>query len=162
MEYMDLQFIILLDVMIAAVLTGIVGFEREWAGKPAGFRTHMIVGGAAALLIGLGEILVASYDTQDLQQNLRTDPLRIVEAIVVGISFIGAGTILKAKDSNNILYLTTAASILFSAGIGISVGLHQYILAVGATLALITINFLLNYLEEWLRRKKKFPVNDEE
>ena len=162
MEYMDLQFIILLDVMIAALLTGIVGFEREWAGKPAGFRTHMIVGGAAALLIGLGEILVASYDTQDLQQNLRTDPLRIVEAIVVGISFIGAGTILKAKDSNNILYLTTAASILFSAGIGISVGLHQYILAVGATLALITINFLLNYLEEWLRKKKKFPVNEEE
>ena len=152
---MEEQLLILLDVIIACFLAGIVGLERELSNKPAGFRTHMIIGGVAALLIELGYVLIDSYEGRTLNQFLQTDPIRIFEAIVVGISFIGAGTILKIEKSSDVRYLTTAASILISAAIGICVGLNQYILAVGVTIAIIIINYLLNFVEEWLEKRKE-------
>lgn len=151
---MEQQLWILLDVLIAAGLSGVIGFEREWAGKPAGLRTHMIIGGAAALLVSLGEILSNSYLDSAVSNLVRTDPLRIVEAIIVGISFIGAGTVLKSERKQTIFYLTTAASILFSAGVGIAVSLKQYILAIGLTLAIFIINHMLNWVEEKFIKKE--------
>lgn len=127
---------ILMNVAIAAVLTGLIGLEREVKDKPAGFRTNMIVGGSSAL----GKVLVENYIESGLQDVIQPDPTRIIEAIILGISFIGAGTILKANDENKVYYLTTAATVLFSAGIGIAVALEQYVLSITATLLLLIIN----------------------
>jgi len=134
-------------VTLAALLAGLLGLERELASKPAGFRTNMIIGGASALLVILGETLTLQYSESPVSDLVRSDPLRIFEAIIVGISFIGAGTILKMRDEERVRYLTTAASILFSAAIGISVALEQFVLAVGATVLILAITYVLNLLE---------------
>ncbi|MGM0581404.1 MAG: MgtC/SapB family protein [Bacteroidota bacterium] len=134
------ELLILLNVGIAALLTGLIGLEREANDKPAGFRTNMIVGASSALLLSLGGILVEHYIESGLGDIIQPDPTRILEAIILGISFIGAGTILKAKDENKVYYLTTAATVLFSAGIGIAVALEQYVLSITATLLLLIIN----------------------
>lgn len=146
------QLFILLDVTIAAMLAGLVGFERERAQKPAGLRTHMIVGSMACLLVSLGSALVDSFTGFAFQESLRTDPLRIIEAIIVGVSFIGAGTILKSEKEERVRFLTTSASILFSAGIGISVSLKQYILALGVSILAFLINNVFRYVDKWMRK----------
>ncbi len=134
------ELLILLNVGIAAVLTGLIGLEREVKDKPAGFRTNMIVGGSSALLLSLGQILVEHYVQSGMENIIQPDPTRILEAIILGISFIGAGTILKASDENKVYNLTTAATVLFSAGIGRAVALEQYVLAITATLLILVIN----------------------
>lgn len=142
---------LLLDVVIAAVLAGVVGFERESAEKPAGFRTNMIIGASAALLVGLGHELAVSFTDVP---NLRVDPIRIIEAIVVGVSFIGAGTIIKNSngDSTEVSNLTTAATILLSAGIGIAVALHFYVFAVGVAVLALIINQLMRKIKHYGRK----------
>lgn len=140
------QIWILFDVVVASFLTGLVGMERESGHKPAGFRTNTIIGGSSALLISLGGVLVIQFENS-VSQNLNTDPIRIIEAIILGISFIGAGTILKQESKSTVLYLTTASTLLFSAGIGISVGLKQYYLAIGLTLVIIIINRIFKFFE---------------
>ncbi|HKK10731.1 MAG TPA: MgtC/SapB family protein [Bacteroidales bacterium] len=149
------ELIIIGHVIFASLLAGLIGLEREFSGKPAGLRTNMIVGGAAALIISIGKVLIEDYSS-DLQiaESLRTDPLRVIEAVVVGVSFIGAGTILKVEDKSKVQYLTTAAVILFSAGIGMSVALQQYILAVGVTVFILLINVGANYIDRWISRKQ--------
>lgn len=150
---MQSQLWILLDVFIASVLSGFIGWEREFSQKPAGFRTHMIVGSVSCLLVSLGSILLNSFNEYPFQEALRTDPLRIIEAIIVGVSFIGAGTILKSTDKEKVRFLTTAATILFSAGIGISVALKQYILALGVTVLALLINHLMRLIDKKLKKK---------
>lgn len=134
------ELLILMNVAIAALLTGFIGLEREVKDKPAGFRTNMIVGGSSALILSLGKVLVESYIQSGLQSVIQPDPTRIIEAIILGISFIGAGTILKASEESKVYYLTTAATVLFSAGIGIAVALEQYVLSITATVLLLIIN----------------------
>src|SRR6056297_2654985 len=123
------QFIDAGVVVFAALLAGLIGIEREDSGKPAGFRTHMLVSGAAALLVLLsGDIVEIRLGNEAVADSIRTDPVRVMEAIVVGIGFIGAGTVLKVEDKLRVRYLTTAASILFAAGIGIAVALYMFVL----------------------------------
>jgi putative Mg2+ transporter-C (MgtC) family protein len=142
------ELVILMNVAIAAVLTGFIGLEREVKNKPAGFRTNMIVGGSSALILSLGKVLVEKYIENGFQDVIQPDSTRIIEAIILGISFIGAGTILKANDESKVYYLTTAATVLFSAGIGIAVALEQYILSVSATVLLLIINRLAKIIYE--------------
>ncbi len=137
------QYIILLNVVIASVLAGVIGFEREKVDKPAGLRTNMLVGGAVALLTMMGKIITMSFQESELAEYTDADPTRIIQAIIVGISFIGAGMVLQIEAKQRIKYLTSAATILFTSGISIAVALHQYILAVGATLFVLFINFVL-------------------
>lgn len=138
-ENVDTQLWLLLDVFIACVLSGAIGYEREVQAKPAGFRTHMIVGGASALLVGLADVSVA-VNLPEYKEVLDVDPIRIIQAIIIGISFIGAGTILKSSEERHVSYLTTSATILFSSGLGICVALRQYVLAVGVTILVVMIN----------------------
>lgn len=138
-QNVDEQLWILLDVFIACLLAGIIGYEREVHKKPAGFRTHMIVGGASALLVRIASVSVDRY-MEEFNEVLEFDPIRIIQAIIIGISFIGAGTILKSKDAKDVSFLTTSATILFSSSLGICVALQQYILALGVTLLVVLIN----------------------
>jgi putative Mg2+ transporter-C (MgtC) family protein len=78
------------------------------------------------------------------------DPIRMVHAVIVGVSFIGAGTILKSSSKSVVRYLTTAATILMSAGIGMSISLKQYWLGVGVTILLVIINFLFGFLTHYI------------
>jgi putative Mg2+ transporter-C (MgtC) family protein len=149
------QLQIALNIVIASILSGTVGLERELKKKPAGFRTHMIVGGAAALLLSLGEVLVIHFNELGISKIIQTDPIRIIEAIIVGISFIGAGTILQVRRDDKVLYLTTAASVLFSAGIGIAVALEQYILSIAVTLLILIINYALSKIFKMLSHKEE-------
>ena len=135
----DTQLWILLDIIIACTLTGLIGYEREAGNKPAGFRTQMIIGGASAFLVALSEVAVQYY-TKSYGDVVDADPARIMQAIIIGISFVGAGTIIKAREDTTVRYLTTATTILFSAGVGIAVSLKQYILAVGVVLIVLFIN----------------------
>lgn len=137
-----------LNVLGAAVLTGLIGWERETRDIPAGLRTHMIVGTAASLLVILGASMVDFYEAREAGSALRYDPLRVVEAIIVGISFIGAGTILKSEEKARIQFLTSAATILVSAGIGISVALERYTMAVLVTALVLIINYLIRKWED--------------
>ena len=116
------QLEILLIVGFAMLLGGVIGFERELANKPAGLRTHMLVAGTAALFVALGTVIVDDF-TESMDVSLvRSDPIRILEAIVTGISFLGAGTIFRDRSNNKVEGLTTAASLLFAAAVGATVG----------------------------------------
>ena len=128
--------------------------EREFADKPAGLRTHMLVGTTAAFLVSLSIRAVSLLRSPDI---IRADPIRIIEAIVVGISFLGAGTILKnaPQDKDSVEGLTTSASILSVAAIGIAVALDAFILAVGVALWNLFVNWGVNYLVKIVKRKAK-------
>jgi putative Mg2+ transporter-C (MgtC) family protein len=152
---MKAELTILLHVVIAAVLSGLIGVEREFVDKPAGLRTNMLVGGAVALLVTLGEIIVVRFNEIGLSEVTSTDPIRVIQAIIVGISFIGAGMVLQITHEYKIKYLTTAATILFSTGIGISVALRQYVLAVGVTVFILFINYLLGFISRQLKKKRE-------
>ena len=108
---------IFLDVLISSVLAGIVGIEREKYDKPAGLKTNMIVGSIACYFVANSTHLIDWLSDQH-STTFPADPLRLIQAIVIGVSFIGAGTILKSEEKNTVLYLTTAATLLYSAAIG--------------------------------------------
>ena len=142
-------------ILISAVFAGLIGLEREFADKPAGLRTHMLVGTTSTLLVMLAIQMVSSFNPESL---INTDPIRIVEAIVVGISFLGAGTILKYQRAGekDVEGLTTSASILSVAAIGIAVALDDLILATGVTTLNLLINWGLNYIVQRAKRKAGF------
>ena len=140
MEFDWSQLRILSLVALAMGLGAVIGFERELADKPAGLRTHMIVAGAASLFVALGDVLVRHFDMGISHDVLRTDPIRVIEAVITGVSFLGAGTIIRAESDRRVEGLTTAASILLAAAVGVCVTMTQITLAVGVTaLALLTL-----------------------
>lgn len=143
---------ILADVVGAMVLGGLIGLEREIAHKPAGFRTHMLVGGSSAFLVGMGDILLRHYDTASAL-SLSSDPIRIIQAIIVGVSFLGAGTIIRRNSRKQVEGLTTAASLLFSSTVGIAVALHQIVVATCLTVVVILILRGLGIIEKRTTRK---------
>src|SRR5687767_3810100 len=149
-----MQFEIIGEVALAMLLGGVIGFEREIADKPAGFRTQMLVAGAAALLVGLGDAMLKRF-AGDSSLQTTSDPIRIVEAIVTGISFLGAGTIFRRSSSEQVQGLTTAASILLCAAVGISVALRQFVMAVGVTLLALIVLRGLTGVEKRLTKAKR-------
>jgi putative Mg2+ transporter-C (MgtC) family protein len=146
-----IQLQMLAYIALAMLLGGLVGLEREFADKPAGLRTHMLVAGAAALLVSLGDAVVAHFDVSN--QLVRTDPVRIIEAVVTGVTFLGAGTIIRQKQE--IEGLTTAASLFFVTGLGVAVGLNHFTLAIGATILIIVILAGIKPLEKWLETRRQ-------
>jgi putative Mg2+ transporter-C (MgtC) family protein len=140
------------EVALAIFLGGIIGFEREAANKPAGFRTHMLVAGAAALLVGLSNALIDNFDTDSAPSFISFDPIRLIQGIIIGISFIGGGTIIRDARTQRVEGLTTAASLLLTGGIGIAVALRQFVVAVGITLLTIVVLRVLIAVEDYLKR----------
>ncbi len=136
------QGIMVLKVCFAAALGAVLGLEREKHHKPAGLRTNMLIGGGSALLLILGQVIAVSMDPELPAEALGVDPTRIIHAIIMGISFIGAGTILKSPGDQVVRNLTTAATLLFSAGAGMSVAMDLYLLAVSVTGLGLAINTL--------------------
>jgi putative Mg2+ transporter-C (MgtC) family protein len=128
---------LLLRLLVAGALAAALGWEREAAHKPAGLRTHMLVGIASALFTVLGELAVRDFPGQE--GGLRADPIRVIQAVAIGIGFLGSGVIFVAKSGEHVLGLTTAASIWATAAIGIAAGLGHYVLAIGGTVLLLLV-----------------------
>jgi len=128
----------LLLVIIAAGVGGIVGLEREIQRKPAGLRTHIFVSAGAALLMVSGHAVIASYEQQGTEK-----------AIIVGISFLGAGTIIH-DGGKDIEGLTTAASIFLTAGIGMAIAVEEYVLAIGTALFTVLTLAIIGRIEKYL------------
>lgn len=117
---------------LAVLFGGMVGFERESHNRPAGFRTHILVCAGAALIM-----MVSAYGFSGMSN---VDPARIAAQVVTGIGFLGAGTILRQR--NSIRGLTTAASIWVVSGIGLATGIGFYAGA-ALTTVLVLISLLL-------------------
>lgn len=158
MELYIEQLTTLYRIAIAMVLCGIIGFEREQLGKPAGLRTNMIIGGASCLIVSITLPLIDHLEVANATDIVRTDPIRLLQALVVGISFIGAGTIIKGSGKK-ISGLTTAATLLFSMGVGIAVAIEQYIIAVGVTLIILFVNFIVRKLSFKFTNKDRTSRN---
>jgi putative Mg2+ transporter-C (MgtC) family protein len=146
---MDQELWILVRLVIAAGLSGLIGYEREYSGKQAGLRTHMLVAIGAALFVSFNDLFTSAslpLAPPGPVGNFRVqiEPLTTVEAIVTGISFLGAGTIFVSGRRGRVKGLTTAASIWVTAAVGIAVGLNRYVLAVGATALILVILHLLS------------------
>jgi putative Mg2+ transporter-C (MgtC) family protein len=133
------ELYILFQSLVALLLGGLLGWEREAAGKWAGLRTHMLVCLAAMLFVKVGQFLIADSQQALSAETLRTDPVRIIEAIVTGIAFLGAGTVFRDREAEKARGLTTAASLLTVAPIGVAVAIERYVLAVGATLLVLFV-----------------------
>ena len=124
---MTIEFI--LRLFLAGIMGAIIGLDREYRAKEAGYRTHFLVSLGSALIMivsqhGFGEIL----DTP----NVNLDPSRIASQVVTGIGFIGAGTIILHKQI--VRGLTTAAGIWATSGIGLAIGAGMYLLGISATI----------------------------
>lgn len=138
-----------LKLVIAAACGAVIGLEREIRGRPAGLRTNALVCLASTLLIVISRTgaLVGLEGPDNFMLNV--DPSRMGAGIVTGIGFLGAGAILRIRESV-VRGLTTAASIWFVAAIGISVGMGAYVLAAGSTVLSLLILTLLHRLEQKL------------
>ena len=123
-------------VALAAVLAGLVGFDRSRNDKPAGVRTHALVGAGGAMVVVVSRTLVGEVG----------DASRAVHAMVTGIGFLGAGTILRDRSRRSISGLTTAASLLVAAAVGTAIGSGLLVLGVLVTvvvLAVLNVRWLL-------------------
>jgi len=137
----DRLIVVLLRVFAAVLLGAIVGIERERAGKPAGVRTHMLVS------LGTAVVVIACQDV-----GMGLDGLsRVIQGIVTGIGFIGAGTILKLNEQREIQGLTTAAGLWMTAAIGVAAGLGILGVAVIGTLVTVLVLVLEHFIDA--RRK---------
>jgi putative Mg2+ transporter-C (MgtC) family protein len=121
-----------LRILLAAVLGGAIGYQRERAGKPAGLRTHMLICMGAALFT-----LVSIFGFTGL-----ADPSRVAAGVVTGIGFIGAGAIIFRSQEGYVTGLTTAATIWAVAGIGVAVGAGLYIASAVTTAIVLGILFI--------------------
>lgn len=157
MEF-DPQWEVVWKVAFSIFLGGLIGLEREWASKPAGFRTHMLISGASTLFVILGNIMIQQFTETTIPDTLQTDPIRIMEAIITGISFLGAGTIIFKDQIDTVEGLTTAASILFVSGIGMAVALDLFFLSFILTIMVIIILLVIGRIQNWIEGKEPYTV----
>jgi putative Mg2+ transporter-C (MgtC) family protein len=148
------QLKVLVEVAAAMVLGGLIGYEREIADRPAGLRTHMLLAGACALIVGLGGAMLEAFGGA-YPSFVSADPFRLVGGVIAALGFIGAGTIFQ-RGGKKIEGLTTATAMLFSGGVGVSTALEQWWIALGATvLALLVLR------GAWLLEQRAFRNADE-
>ena len=131
---------LVIGLVVAMIFGAVIGAQRESTGKPAGLRTHMLVAMGGALFV------LAPLDVGMELEGIS----RVIQGIITGIGFIGAGAILKLHEKRQVEGLTTAAGIWVTAAVGIAAGLGSWGLALVSTvLALITLSILAK-LEAWI------------
>lgn len=133
---------IVLRLMMAILLGGIIGYERETRGMAAGLRTHMLVALGAAMFV-----MVPAQAGMDV-----ADMSRVLQGVIAGIGFLGAGAIIKLRNEHEIRGLTTAASIWLTAAIGIAAGMGRESTALLSALMAL---FILSMLGRFTRQRDK-------
>ena len=144
MEFWREELIYLLRIVLSLMLGFMIGFERKMRFKEAGIRTHTIVCAGAALMM-----VVSKYGFADIPDY---DASRVAAQIVSGIGFIGAGMIIYRRQA--VYGLTTAAGVWATAGVGMAAGSGLYIVAVGSTALLITVQCIMHLKFRLFRTKK--------
>ena len=133
---------LILRIFVAAILGGLIGLEREYRSKEAGFRTHFLVAMGSALFMIVSAYGFEGAMNSDLQ---RWDVSRVASQVVSGIGFIGAGTIIFSKAENVVSGLTTAAGLWVVAAIGLACGGGMYKVAVASSLLVLIGLEAFNY-----------------
>ena len=138
---MALNFDFVLRLLVAGILGAIIGLDREYRAKEAGYRTHFLVSLGSALIM-----IVSQYGFQDIikESSVTLDPSRVAAQVVSGIGFIGAGTIIFQKQI--VRGLTTAAGLWATAGIGLAVGAGMYVIGIAAMLLTLVGLEALSYI----------------
>src|SRR5437660_3560128 len=137
-------FLSMVRLVLAGILGGLIGFEREMKHRPAGVRTNMFICFGAAMFTILSDQLQTGYPSGD--------HMRIAAQIIPGIGFIGAGSILRAHGEL-VLGLTTAATMFVVASIGMAVGGGEYLTAIFATMVILVALSVLGSLEYHFRNR---------
>lgn len=144
---------ILFRLILATVLGGIIGLERESHEKAAGFRTHILV------CLGSCLIMLTSMHIFDIYKGVATlDPARIAAQVVTGVGFLGAGTIIRFRAS--VRGLTTAASLWAIAGVGLAVGSGFYFAAIVTSVIIFVSLYLLTKVETSVSKRNKVKTFD--
>ena len=144
--FQTLQLGLLGRLALATLLGGLIGLEREFHGKPAGLRTNILICVGAALLMDISMAVAAAAVVGP------ADPGRIAAQVVSGIGFIGAGTILVERGS--VVGLTTAATLWVVAAIGLAVGAHAYVSAIGTTILVVVTLVSLGMVEDFVFKRR--------
>jgi putative Mg2+ transporter-C (MgtC) family protein len=149
-QHLTMEYEFILRIFCAAVLGGLIGLEREYRAKEAGFRTHFLVALGSAVFM-----IVSSYGFSDVALSDTTgrwDVSRVAAQVVSGIGFIGAGTIIFRKAENIVSGLTTAAGLWVTAAIGLACGGGMYVLSIATTLMVLlgleAFNFFLRKIDK--------------
>lgn len=135
--------LIVLKLIIAIILGGIIGLERESLGKPAGTRTYA--------LVAMGSTLFTIISLRGFTEFANYDPTRIVGQILVGIGFIGAGLIIFHKE--HVEGLTTAAALWATAAVGVTIGISWYAIAAIASLLIFLLLYIVRKIESAKNKK---------
>lgn len=144
-EFLTQNSELVLKLVVAVVLGMLIGAERILAHKEAGMKTHALVSLGSALFVVISEMIAIKYHSIG-----GFDPTRIASQIIVGIGFLGAGSIIF--QGNRLLGLTTAGGLWVTAGIGIATGFGFYGLAIIATILVLLVLIMINILERPLRK----------
>jgi len=132
---------IIMRLVLTVVLSGLIGFERQWHKRTAGLRTHILVALGSCLIM-----LTSSYVFDIYKGIANVDPARIAAGVITGIGFLGAGTIIREKEG--VKGLTTAASLWVVAGIGLACGCGFKKAAIYTTVLALIVLYFLRYVEE--------------
>lgn len=138
-------------LLMAALLGGILGMEREHHGKAAGVKTHMLVAIGAALFV----LIPQQAGISDAEMS------RVIQGVIAGIGFLGAGAIIKGNDEKHLKGLTTAAGIWLTAAIGVAAGLGREASAILCTLLALMIFFIVPKLMRLLSKEPEENGDDE-
>lgn len=156
-EFSDLKDVteitrISVRLFMAALLGGILGFEREQRGKAAGIRTHMLVAIGAALFV----LIPQEAGISDAEMS------RVVQGVISGIGFLGAGAIIKGSDEKHLKGLTTAAGIWLTAAIGVAAGLGRESSAILCTLLALAVFLIMPRILALLEGPANNPTHKDE
>ena len=138
-------------ILVAIALGGLIGIEREYRDKSAGFRTLILISTGASLFTVLGFSIAAN---PALGGDI--DPTRIISYIISGIGFLGAGVIIK--DGQSIKGLTTASTIWLAAALGMGAGAGFFAITTFATVVILFALIVLPYVERWIDSQQEFKV----
>ncbi|AJE03455.1 MgtC/SapB family protein [Geobacter pickeringii] len=149
---MDFNVEILIRLVLASFLGGFIGLEREVHGRPAGFRTHLLVSLGSCLFVASSLEFYRLYGNFSGSGPVGVDPARIAAQVVAGIGFLGAGAIIR--EGASIRGLTTAACLWIAAAIGLACGVGLYMVSVAVTSISLATLLLLKKVEGALKRDK--------
>ncbi|HET7714283.1 MAG TPA: MgtC/SapB family protein [Bauldia sp.] len=148
--------VIVIRMIAAAILGGVIGFEREYLARPAGMRTHILVALAAATFALVTLELMEHAHAEGVTS---TDPIRVIEAVTAGVAFLAAGTIVFSRGE--VQGLTTGASLWLAGAIGVASGIGYYFIAVLATILAFFVLTVLRWVEKAMPQKGAPPVADD-
>jgi len=148
MELINDNWDVIFRLLAAMVLGGVLGLEREFAGKMAGLRTYSLISVGSALFV-----IVSQLVSKNFVGVTTFDPLRVASQIVVGIGFVGAGLVIFREAEHRPAGITTAAGLWVAAGIGMAAGFGLYWVALFGTIAAIFILFVLSFADRKIRER---------